>query len=106
MARPDRTTDIAAAGIPSAPARVPERTAAVLGVLYLLFNEGYAATAGPELVRTELCQHALRLAGMVAELMPDDPEVAGLWALMLLQQARAAARVDADGALIPLEETA
>jgi RNA polymerase sigma-70 factor (ECF subfamily) len=98
---------IAAAGIPYRvpPARLlPERTTAVLGVVYLLFNEGYAASAGPDLIRGELCEQAVRLAALVAELMPDDAEAAGLHALLLLLDARAAARVDGAGALVPLEE--
>jgi RNA polymerase sigma-70 factor (ECF subfamily) len=98
---------ITAAGIPYRvpPAhRLPERTTAVLGVLYLLFNEGYAASAGPDLIRRELCEQAVRLAALVAERMPDHPEAAGLHALLLLLDARSAARVDATGALVPLEE--
>jgi RNA polymerase sigma-70 factor (ECF subfamily) len=98
---------IRVAGIPY---RVPpahllaERTTAVLGVVYLLFNEGYAATTGPDLVRGRLCDEAVRLAGMVAELMPDHPEAHGLHALLLLQDARRAGRIDATGTLVPLEE--
>jgi RNA polymerase sigma-70 factor (ECF subfamily) len=98
---------IAVAGIPYRvpPAHLlPERTAAVLTVVYLLFHSGYAATSGPALIRAELCDHAVRLARMVAELMPDHPEAAGLHALLLLLHARRSARVGADGALIPLEE--
>jgi RNA polymerase sigma-70 factor (ECF subfamily) len=98
---------IAVAGIPYRvpPAHLlPERTTAVLGVIYLMFHEGYTATAGPGLIRAELCGHAVRLAGMVAELMPDHPEAGGLHALLLLQHARRDARVDPDGALVPLEE--
>jgi RNA polymerase sigma-70 factor (ECF subfamily) len=98
---------IAVAGIPYRvpPAHLlPERTNAVLGVIYLLFNEGYAATAGPSLVRADLCDQAIRLAVMVAELMPDHPEAAGLHALLLLLHARTAARVDAAGTLVPLDE--
>jgi RNA polymerase sigma-70 factor, ECF subfamily len=100
---------IATAGIPYRvpPAYLlPERTTAVLGVVYLLFNEGYAATAGPALVRADLCAQAVRLAAMVAELMPEDADAGGLHALLLLQHARAAARVDAAGVLVPLEEQA
>jgi RNA polymerase sigma-70 factor, ECF subfamily len=98
---------IAVAGIPYRvpPAhQLPERTTAVLGVVYLLYNEGYAATAGPALDRPDLCAEAVRLAGLVADLMPDHPEAVGLHALLLIQQARAAARVDGAGALVPLEE--
>ncbi len=98
---------IRVAGIPYRvpPAHLlPERTTAVLGVIYLLFNEGYAATTGPDLVRGRLCDEAVRLAAMVAELMPDHPEVHGLHALLLLQDARRAGRVDATGTLVPLED--
>jgi RNA polymerase sigma-70 factor (ECF subfamily) len=84
--------------------QLPERTTAVLGVLYLLFNEGYAASAGADLVRQGLCAEALHLARTLARLMPDEPEVLGLLALMLLHDARRAARVDAAGDLVPLED--
>ena len=98
---------IAVAGIgyqvPSA-ARLPERTPAVLAVLYLMFTEGYAATAGPHLVRVDLCHEAIDLARALTGLVPDDPEAAGLHALLLLQHARTSARTDADGVLVPLEE--
>ena len=83
---------------------LPERTSAVLAVLYLLFNEGYSATAGEDLVRAGLCAEAIRLAHTLAELMPDEPEVLGLLALLLLQDSRRAARVDADGDLVLLED--
>lgn len=83
---------------------LPERTTAVLGVLYLTFNEGYSASAGPDLLRPDLATEALRLARVLAELMPDEPEALGLLALMLLQHARRATRADADGVLVPLEE--
>jgi RNA polymerase sigma-70 factor (ECF subfamily) len=82
---------------------LPERTGAVLGVLYLLFNEGYSATAGADLVRQGLCADAVRLARTLAELMPDEPEVVGLLALMLLHDARRVGRVDDRGDLVPLE---
>jgi RNA polymerase sigma-70 factor (ECF subfamily) len=83
---------------------LPERTAAVLGVLYLMFNEGYSASAGPDLLRPDLAAEALRLARVLARLMPDEPEALGLLALMLLQHARRATRVDAGGVLVPLEQ--
>jgi RNA polymerase sigma factor (sigma-70 family) len=80
------------------------RLRAVLHVLYLIFNEGYAASSGPALQRVELSAEALRLTRMVHHTLPDDPEVAGLLALMLLTDARRAARVDAAGRLVPLDE--
>lgn len=83
---------------------LPERTAAVLGVLYLTFNEGYSASAGPDLLRPDLAAEAVRLGRVLAHLMPDEPEVLGLLALMLLQHARRATRVGVDGDLVPLEE--
>ncbi|WP_246258212.1 RNA polymerase sigma factor [Amycolatopsis anabasis] len=83
---------------------LPERTNAVLAVLYLLFNEGYAATSGADLVRVNLSAEAIRLARVLARLMPDEPEVIGLLALMLLQDARRDARVDAAGDLVLLED--
>ncbi|WP_410622287.1 RNA polymerase sigma factor [Amycolatopsis sp. cmx-8-4] len=83
---------------------LPERTAAVLGVLYLTFNEGYSATAGPDLLRPDLAAEAVRLGRVLARLMPDEPEVLGLLALMLLQHARRATRVGPGGELVPLEE--
>jgi predicted RNA polymerase sigma factor len=83
---------------------VPERLEVVLHVLYLVFNEGYAATSGPNLQRGELTGEAIRLTRVVHELLPDDGEVAGLLALMLLTDARRAARSAADGALVPLAD--
>ena len=83
---------------------LPERTMAVLAVVYLLFNEGYAATAGADLVRLSLCDEAVRLSRTLARLMPDEPEVLGLLALLLLQHARRAGRVDGGGDLVPLDE--
>jgi RNA polymerase sigma-70 factor (ECF subfamily) len=76
----------------------------VLAVLYLLFNEGYTATAGADLVRRNLSAEAIRLTRVLAHLMPDEPEVSGLLALMLLHDARRAGRQDDTGQLIPLEE--
>jgi RNA polymerase sigma-70 factor, ECF subfamily len=73
-------------------------------VLYLLFNEGYAASAGADLVRQGLTDEAIRLARTLAELMPDEPEALALLALLLLHDARRAARVDHAGDLVPLEE--
>ncbi|WP_439380320.1 RNA polymerase sigma factor [Amycolatopsis lexingtonensis] len=83
---------------------LPERTNAVLGVLYLTFNEGYSASAGPDLQRPDLAAEAVRLARVLAGLMPDEPEALGLLALLLLQHARRATRVGDDGELVPLEE--
>jgi RNA polymerase sigma factor (sigma-70 family) len=89
--------------LPPAPER-SERLAVVLQVLYLVFNEGYTASAGDDLVRPDLAVEAIRLARMLHRLLPDDGEVAGLLALMLLTDARRAARTDADGHLVPLAE--
>ncbi|AVT33886.1 RNA polymerase subunit sigma-24 [Plantactinospora sp. BC1] len=86
------------------PAERAGRLAAVLHVLYLIFNEGYASTTGPALYRTELCAEAIRLARMLHRLLPDDAEVTGLLALMLLTDARRPARTGPDGALVPMAE--
>lgn len=83
---------------------LPERLDAVLRVLYLVFNEGYAASAGDALVRRDLTVEAIRLARVLVELMPDEPEALGLLALMLLQDARRDARVGASGDLILLAD--
>ena len=83
---------------------LPERLRSVLAVLYLVFNEGYAASAGSALVRDDLCEEAIRLAKLLAVLMPDESEVLGLLALMLLQDSRRAARVDGDGEIVLLED--
>nr|WP_090932794.1 sigma-70 family RNA polymerase sigma factor [Nonomuraea jiangxiensis] len=81
-----------------------ERLAAVLHVLYLIFNEGYASTSGPDLQRAELTAEAIRLTRLVRRLLPGDAEVTGLLALMLLTDARRSARTGPDGALIPMAE--
>ena len=83
---------------------LPERIDAVLAVVYLVFNEGYSATAGAELQRADLCDEALRLGRLLLELMPREPEVAGLLALMLLIDARRAARTDARGDIVRLAD--
>ncbi len=83
---------------------LPERVDAVLATLYLIFNEGYSATSGDALIRRDLCAEAIRLATLLTELMPDEPEVWGLLALMLLHDSRRDARVSRDGALIVLDE--
>ncbi len=85
-------------------AELPHRLRSVLAVVYLVFNEGYTASTGPELVRVELCAEAIRLGRLLAGLMPDEPEVLGLLALMLLTDARRAARADADGELVPFPD--
>jgi RNA polymerase sigma-70 factor (ECF subfamily) len=83
---------------------LPDRTAGVLAVLYLLFNEGYSASAGADLVRQGLCAEAIRLARVLSQLMPDEPEVLGLLALMFFHDARRATRVDRAGDLVRLED--
>jgi RNA polymerase sigma-70 factor (ECF subfamily) len=83
---------------------LPERLDGVLHVLYLVFNEGYAATSGDALIRRELCAEAIRLARIVVELLPDEPESTGLLALMLLHDARREARVREGGDLVLLDE--
>jgi RNA polymerase sigma-70 factor, ECF subfamily len=83
---------------------LPERTTGVLAVLYLLFNEGYSASTGGDLLRPDITGEAIRLGRLLAGLMPDEPEAAGLLALMLLQDARSAARLDAGGELVSLED--
>ncbi|HTI35728.1 MAG TPA: RNA polymerase sigma factor [Miltoncostaea sp.] len=97
---------IAEAGIPyrvPPDEELPDRVAGVLQVLYLVFNEGYGATAGDDLVREGLCDEAIRLGRLVCELMPDEAEARGLLALMLLHDARRAARRDGDGRFVPLD---
>jgi RNA polymerase sigma-70 factor (ECF subfamily) len=83
---------------------LPERLPLVLACVYLVFSEGYAATAGDELVRRELCDEGVRLARLVVELMPDEPEARGLLALVLLQDARRPARLSPAGDLVLLED--
>jgi RNA polymerase sigma-70 factor, ECF subfamily len=83
---------------------LPDRTAGVLAVLYLLFNEGYSATSGADVVRADLCAEAIRLARLLVRLMPGEPEAGGLLALMLLQDSRRAARSDSQGELVTLED--
>jgi len=85
-------------------ADLPGRLRAVTAVVYLIFNEGYTASSGDRLVREELCTEAIRLGRLLVELMPDEPEVMGLLALMLLVQSRRAARTTADGSLILLAD--
>jgi RNA polymerase sigma-70 factor, ECF subfamily len=98
---------IRAAGIPyrvPRDAELPDRLPFVLAVVYLVFNEGYTASAGDALIRSELCAEAIRLARLLAELMPDEPEVCGLLALLLRTGARRRARTGPGGALILLAD--
>ena len=83
---------------------LPERLTAVLATLYLIFNEGYAATGGDELVRRDLCAEAIRLARLTRRLMPDETEAAGLLALLLLQDSRREARTDERGQIVLLDD--
>jgi RNA polymerase sigma-70 factor (ECF subfamily) len=85
-------------------AELPARLRSVLAVVYLIFNEGYSATSGDQLTRTELCDEAIRLGRLLAELVPGEPEIFGLLALMLLIDARRDARADASGAFVRLAE--
>ena len=95
------------AGIPYRMPReadLPARLRAVLAVVYLIFNEGYTASSGDQLVRADLCAEAIRLGRLLAQLMPDEPEVMGLLALMLLLEARREARTTPDGGLVLLAD--
>jgi RNA polymerase sigma-70 factor (ECF subfamily) len=83
---------------------LPERLDSVMAVVYLIFNEGYAATAGDALVRTDLCHEAIRLGRVLVALMPENAELRGLLALMLLHDSRRAARTTASGELVLLED--
>jgi RNA polymerase sigma-70 factor, ECF subfamily len=98
---------IRAAGIPyrvPSEAELPDRLPFVLAVIYLVFNEGYTASAGDDLIRSELCAEAIRLARLLAGLMPDEPEVRGLLALLLLTEARRPARTGPGGSLVLLPD--
>jgi RNA polymerase sigma-70 factor (ECF subfamily) len=95
------------AGIPyrvPGDADLPARLVSVLAVVYLIFNEGYAASSGDDLIRADLCAEAIRLGRLVAQLMPDEPEAAGLLALMLLIEARRPSRTTPDGDLVRLAD--
>ncbi len=87
-----------------AQAQLPARLDAALAVVYLIFNEGYKASHGPDLMRPRLCGEAIRLGRILARAFRDPPEVTGLLALMLLQHSRATARIDADGEIVPLDD--
>jgi RNA polymerase sigma-70 factor (ECF subfamily) len=85
-------------------AELPNRLPSVLAVVYLVFNEGYTATEGDALVRADLCAEAIRLARLLVELMPDEPEALGLLALLLLTESRRAARTAPDGSIVLLPD--
>ena len=84
--------------------RIADRLAAVQAAIYLIFNEGYAASTGQSLIRNDLCVEAIRLGRVLCELLPDEPENLGLLALILLQNSRREARVNKQGELVTLEE--
>jgi RNA polymerase sigma-70 factor (ECF subfamily) len=83
---------------------LPERLGSALAVIYLIYNEGYAASSGDELVRSDLCSEAVRLARLLTELMPDEPEAVGLLALLLLTESRRAARTTKSGSIVLLPD--
>ena len=85
-------------------AELPDRLKSVLAVLYLVFNEGYAASSGDELIRQDLCGEAIRLTRVLVDLMPDEPEAIGLLALLLLSESRRGARTSADGSIVLLPD--
>src|SRR6478736_2659390 len=85
-------------------AELPNRLRPVLAVIYLVFNEGYVASEGDALIRDDLCAEAIRLARLLAELMPDEPEALGLLALLLLTESRRTARTAADGTIVLLAD--
>jgi RNA polymerase sigma-70 factor (ECF subfamily) len=87
-----------------ADAELPDRVQPVLSVIYLVFNEGYSASSGDDLVRADLCAEAIRLARLLVDLMPDEPEAVGLLALLLLIESRRPARTAADGSVVLLPE--